>query len=805
MEWPVAPSNFSCNLVSILKVSVRLRNVKTGFTSLTVNALRRVARRAGGATASSEHDRSHRLEAHVKSPAALDGIVVTELGDRIGAGVCGSILAQLGATVIVPEWSGSRRGKHRHRAQMLAGKSSVVVSRGDAAGEAFLERLIDRSDVLILSSDFDPAKRPGAWPRPESRVECDVTAFGEGGPMAGKAFSDAQIQAVSGIVDTTGMADGPPTPIRLPIVEFMTGVYAAASCLAALRVRKHGGGGQAIDMSLYDCAFAAMATFLPRLLDGSGAAVGRVGNRHSMASPWNVYRAVDGWVLICAASDVQWRRMCAILGRPELADDPRYLRVADRVSRFGEVDAIVQDWVGLHTIERCVEVLGGIDIPCGPVTTVEGFPREANLDHRRAIRQLQYGPKFRPLFVPASPLRMSSTPGLSPERIPEPDEDRAAVTRLCESVSPAPAAIAAGVPASLPLAGLRVLEIGHYTTAPLSARHLANLGADVIKIEPREGDAVRGWPPTKNGVGYFFTYTNADKRSLTLDLQTPHGIGILKDLIRHSDVLIENLKPGALAKRGCSTEEIARINPRLVYCAVSGFGADSIYAGRPAYDTVIQAMSGIMDLTRAGDVPVKSGISSADLMGAEMAVVAVLAAIEARDRSGLGQTIDLSMQDVGAWLTAPLWNGDQSAPCPIALPAKDGFVMIELDGAEQDESLPPGMSPERASSMTRSELAAALCDAGGSAAPILTTREMLDVDQTRARHLLFYVTDSAGERYPMLASPLRLKGTPPVMRKPMNALGSDGPALLAELGIALTEQPSLVADHTAATEIETTK
>ncbi len=711
--------------------------------------------------------------------APLSGLVVAELGDRIGAGVCGSLLAQLGAAVIVPERSGAPAGKHRHRAQMIAGKKSIGLRRGEVSEQALLDRLVERSDVLITSSDLDPAARPGAWPRAATRVECDITAFGESGGTAGEPFSDAQIQALSGILDTTGMPDGPPAPIRLPIVEFMTGVYAAAACLAALRVRKQTGKGQAIDMALYDCAFAAMATFLPRLFEDSGARVGRVGNRHAMASPWNVYRARDGWVLICAASDDQWRRICGVLGRPELADDPRYRRVADRLARHAEVDGALQVWVGENTIERCVEVLGSIGIPCGPVTKVEGYPREANLDHRGAIRRVSVRGGAGTLFVPASPLRMSLTPGLSPERIPERDEDRAEITALVQT---APATAPSAAPRSdvQPLEGLRVIEIGHYTTAPLGARHLANLGADVIKIEPPEGEAVRNWPPAQNGTGYFFALTNADKRTLVLDLATQEGVEILKQLIARSDVLIENLKPGALAKRGFSIEAMARLNPRLVYCAVSGFGADTIYSGRPAYDTVIQAMSGFMDLTRAGDVPVKSGISSADLMGAEMAVVAILGALEARDRTGLGQAIDLSMQDVGSWLTMPLWNADESALHPRVLRASDGFVMVEDDGSARSDS---AMVLERAEEFTREDLAQALRDAGHRAAPVLSAAEALASDRTRARGLVFYTKDEAGNNWPLLASPLRLKGTPPLARGLMRPLGSDGDAILTELEV----------------------
>ena len=150
------------------------------------------------------------------------------------------------------------------------------------------------------------------------KIVCDVTAYGRTGPRAGQPGSEWQIQALSGIIETTGMVDGAPVPIPLPIVEFMTGVYAAASVIAALRVRREPGAGQAIDMALYDCAFSAMATFLPRPLAGSKEPIRRAGNRHAMIAPWNVYKARDGWILICVGSDAQWRRLCEIMDRSDL-------------------------------------------------------------------------------------------------------------------------------------------------------------------------------------------------------------------------------------------------------------------------------------------------------------------------------------------------------------------------------------------------------------------------------------------------------------------------------------------------------
>ncbi len=161
----------------------------------------------------------------------------------------------------------------------------------------------------------------------------------------------------------------------------------------------------------------------------------------------------------------------------------------------------------------------------------------------------------------------------------------------------------------LPLAGVRVVELGQYTTVPLVGRHLASLGAEVIKVEPMEGDAARQWAPHRDGTSYFFVMSNSGKRSLGVDLRSPQGADFFRRLLRTADVLIENMKPGSLARLGLSQAALAALNSRLVYVAITGFGADSAYTERPAFDTVVQAMCGIMDVTRSGDTPLKAGIS----------------------------------------------------------------------------------------------------------------------------------------------------------------------------------------------------
>ena len=715
----------------------------------------------------------------VTTKTPLHDIIVTELGGRIGAGVCGSILAQLGATVIVPEGLHGEGGKTQHRTQLMAGKLSVFLDARAAVDIELLDRLIACSDVVITSSDVDAQLASYEQLSADTkRVVCNVTAFGDSGPLCGKPYSETQIQALSGILDTTGLAGSPPTPIRLPLVEFMTGMYAAIACQAALRVQQRGDGGQFIDMALYDCAFSAMATFLPKLLSGTDGDVGRVGNRHVMAAPWNIYRAKDGWVLVCAASDDQWHRITEVIGRPELAHDPRFLRVGDRLQRADEIDATLQYWIGRNSIACCVETLAAAGIPSGPVAAVDPYPREANLNHRGMIRTLYDPVSGRDVFVPASPLRMIVTPGISPSRIPRPDADRDEVIVLARGCRAPKPSRSKGQAPPLPLAGVRVIEIGHYTTAPLAARHLANLGADVIKVEPPTGEPMRNWAPTKKGIGYFFAFSNSDKRSLALDLETEEGIATLRDLIASSDVLIENLKPGALAKRGFSAAKLLHLNPRLVYCAVSGFGVDGVYPGRAAFDSVIQAMSGIMDLTRAGELPVKTGISCADIIGAEMAVVAVLGALEARDRFGVGQAIDLSMQDCAAWVTMPLWGVARYSPQPTVVRASDGFVVIDVDPEVTLELVADAVTSPH---MTRINLVAALAARGQCATPVFSVREMLEANQTRVRRLVFTGQDADGESWPLLASPLGLRGTQPRVCRPIPALNSNSADIHAEL------------------------
>ena len=208
-------------------------------------------------------------------------------------------------------------------------------------------------------------------------------------------------------------------------------------------------------------------------------------------------------------------------------------------------------------------------------------------------------------------------------------------------------------PRTAPLAGLKVVELARILAGPWIGQTLADLGADVIKIESPDGDDTRRWGPpfVQDADGAmadaaYFHCCNRGKRSVVADLGTDHGSAMVRDLARDADVLIENFKVGGLVKYGLDYASLGQLNPRLVYCSVTGFGQDGPYARRSGYDAMIQAMSGVMSLTGEPEgAPQKTGVAFADIFAGLHGVIAIQAALAQRERSGTGQHVDIALLD----------------------------------------------------------------------------------------------------------------------------------------------------------------
>src|SRR5215213_8050055 len=367
------------------------------------------------------------------------------------------------------------------------------------------------------------------------------------------------------------------------------------------------------------------------------------------------------------------------------------------------------------------------------------------------------------------------------------------------------------------LAEMTVLDLTQVMAGPFCTMILADLGADVIKVEhPEAGDQTRrSWGRSRNGQdSKAFLALNRNKRSITLDLKSTEGLAQFHRLVRSADVVVENWRPGVAARLGVDYATLSALNPSLVYASISGFGLTGPYADRPGYDLVAQAMSGVMSITGEPDGrPIKSGIPVADLGSGLFAAIGILAAWISSRRTGVGQQVETSLFEsalaLAVWESTEFWDTGRvpqklgsanrmSAPYQ-ALATKDGYItvganndrlwrrlcaVLDVEELLTDERF--RTNPDRMAH--RAELAAALEErlierdtaawvelllgAGVPAGPIQDYGQVLGEDpHVKARGMIAELDHPVEGRIPVLASPLRLTETPPSIRRPPPLLG----------------------------------
>jgi crotonobetainyl-CoA:carnitine CoA-transferase CaiB-like acyl-CoA transferase len=399
-----------------------------------------------------------------------------------------------------------------------------------------------------------------------------------------------------------------------------------------------------------------------------------------------------------------------------------------------------------------------------------------------------------------------------------------------------------------PLAHVRVLDMGRVMAAPWATQILADLGADVIKIErPGSGDDTRSWGPpflksrddeTPGDAGYFLS-ANRGKRSITIDIAKPEGQEIIHRIAASADVAIENFKAGTLQRYGLDATSLRAINPRLIYCSVTGFGQDGPRRDQAAYDFAIQAMGGLMSVTgecddRPGGGPQKVGLPIVDIMTGMYAAVAVLAALARRAETGHGETIDLAMLDVQAaflanqgmnWMLSgktPSRSGNRHPniqPQDVFNCADGHFVLaVGNDGQfaklcdvlghsewAADERFNSNSARVRNNAVlttllaecfavhNRADLARKLDAAGVPCAPINNVPDVFDDPQIRHREMRRDLPHPLAGTVPQIVSPLRFADSPLRFDRAPPVLGQHTKDVLAELGLGEAEQSELSA------------
>jgi crotonobetainyl-CoA:carnitine CoA-transferase CaiB-like acyl-CoA transferase len=392
------------------------------------------------------------------------------------------------------------------------------------------------------------------------------------------------------------------------------------------------------------------------------------------------------------------------------------------------------------------------------------------------------------------------------------------------------------------LSHVRVLDLSRVLAGPWASQLLADLGAEVIKIErPGPGDETRGWGPpwlaaadgTETRESAYFACANRGKKSVAVDLGRPEGQAIVRRLAERSDVVLENFKVGALARLGLGFEDLSGLNPRLVYCSITGFGQAGPYRDRPGYDFVVQGMGGLMSVTGEPDgAPMKAGVALADVLTGMYAATAALAALAHRERSGRGQHVDLALLDVQVATLANLaenylvtgrpparlGNAHASIVPYQAFATRDGHVVVAVGNDGQFERLcevmgKPELSadPRFATNAARVENRAALVPvlaallatrptrewvealerAGVPCGPINDLAQVFEDPQVRFRGLRVEVPHPLAGTVPVVASPMRLSETP-VRHGTPPLLGEHTREVLADLlGMAEAEIEAL--------------
>jgi crotonobetainyl-CoA:carnitine CoA-transferase CaiB-like acyl-CoA transferase len=384
---------------------------------------------------------------------------------------------------------------------------------------------------------------------------------------------------------------------------------------------------------------------------------------------------------------------------------------------------------------------------------------------------------------------------------------------------------------NLPLSGIRVIELARVLAGPWAGQMLADMGADVIKVEnPDGGDDTRAWgPPFVEGTNgenlsaAYYHATNRGKRSITVDLKTEEGRETVHRLVATADVVIENFKVGGLAKYGLDYETLAQKNPRLVYCSITGFGQDGPYAARAGYDYIVQGMSGFMSVT--GDPtgePMKAGVAIADIFTGIYAVTAIQAALIHVLKTGEGQHVDMALLDVQSAVMANqnmnflvsgkaperMGNAHPNISPYEVVATADGHIILAVGNDGQFKKLcailgtaataeDERFSTNRARVANRMDVRRivtgatatwkkadllAACEAQGvPAGPINSIAETFDDPQVKARGLRIDLPDADGNLIPGVRTPIVFSGTPLSYERPSPRLGEHGDAILAEL------------------------
>jgi crotonobetainyl-CoA:carnitine CoA-transferase CaiB-like acyl-CoA transferase len=776
------------------------------------------------------------------SELPLRGIRVLDLAGPLGC-YCARLLADAGADVVKveppegdplrrrPPFAGDEPGPERSLsfAYYHANKRGVALDYRLPGAVAILAELGAHADVIVLTptarepvAGFDPATGELAWARPEA-VVCSITPFGLTGPYRSWRATHLTSHALSGLMYVQGPPEGPPVVVPGQQLYDFTGTHAAVAVLTALRARPQA-GGQLIDMSAHEVLTGSCFDIYTYT---NGSRIGRRRPRAGQYSGGGSWPCRDGVIEFTASTDKHWFALMELLGHPAELADPSWAHPVARHPYEDKIIEVMRPLIAAMSREDFFVRGQQLGLPCTVINTVGDFvddqqPRSRGFFVRRELGGLGE------FDLPGEPFRCTERV-LDQYRRPAPRLGSSSAAEIADQWrEPGPAAPVPG-----PLSGIRVISFGTAIAGALSGTALAELGADVVKIEsPARPDNLRRlWAPEDPVVhepsgadtSPMFANFNRTTRSVALDMKDPASVALFLRLAAVADVIVENYAPGVMQRWGLGYEQIAAANPRIIMLSLTGFGHSGPRSHYLAYGATVCSFAGLTD---AWQYP--SGVHF-DYLSQAHGVFGVLAALAARDRTGRGTHVDLAEVETAAAVMGPMMldyvvNGRRSVVpgnrVPGALLSEvvrcrgdDDWLAVEAEDAADwralarllgrdylaeavprpDDWTPDDWTPDEqarvalggalaewAAELTAQQAMRMLQRAGLAAGAVQDAEDVVRDPQHRERQFLLEMDHPDLGVAEYAAPPHRLAKTPPTVRQPTPRLGAHTVEVLAE-------------------------
>jgi crotonobetainyl-CoA:carnitine CoA-transferase CaiB-like acyl-CoA transferase len=608
--------------------------------------------------------------AHAPARGALDGIRVLELGSGMAGAFASRILADFGADVVKVEPDGAEESSRLFEF-LNWNKSSLIADPAERTDRELLDALLRAADIVVNSlgprelADWS-LDLPAVRNANRRLVITSISDFGLTGPYAEREASDLTLQAMGGVIQISGTNDREPLKPGLRQAVYCAGLNGAYASLAGLLGAMRTGGGAEVDLSTRECLASELV-----LNEAHYAFLGAVqGRRPAVQDPLagEPLSCADGWVSLQISGLITPQRLCELFDEPRLAD-PRFATSESRTTHAAEINELLAAHLEQ---EKSAEFF----LRASQQGLLSGFVQGA-ADLLSCPQLLSRGVfhSFEGLRVsgetvrfPAVLANLSETPVRVRSRAPRPGADSSEIRRSADALPDAGAwqisdeapfrAPLSEVAEPGPLTGLRVVDLSTVFAAPYLAGLLADLGAEVIKVEaPHRLDQSRSFfgpfydnqpGPTWWNRSGTFQVVNRGKRSITLNLDTDEGRSVLRQLLRESDVLLDNFTPRVMRKWGLTYDEVRTINPALVMLSNTGYGSTGPWASFRAQGTSLESTMGLTQYTGyEGGKPSKAGQSYPDFLACWAGLSGLLAALVHRHRTGDGQWVDLGMYQLG--------------------------------------------------------------------------------------------------------------------------------------------------------------